>query len=167
MTTASGTAHKCSFPCNPPGGTFFAPGPCVTCGKTFERAQAEKLLAEALAAMDATEPDERLCGDYETVDDLRRGLAGSSVTWQEHADRYQETRTESRANADAYVGNLMAGCYSYTLAAVLKVAARDYGQAVARHLAWTAATVMIDGDDDDLNADVMPATEATTTKETS
>lgn len=47
--------HKCSFPCNPPGGTMWAPGPCTICGKTWDRAQAEKALAEAQAAMAATE----------------------------------------------------------------------------------------------------------------
>jgi hypothetical protein len=54
MTTH--TDHKCLFPCNPPGGSFFAPGPCA-CGKTYARSQAEQMLAEALAAMDATEPE--------------------------------------------------------------------------------------------------------------
>jgi len=159
MTTATGTAHDCSFPCNPPGGTIFAPGPCE-CGKTYDRAQAETLLAEAVKAMNATEPDERLHGEYETVNDLRRGLVSSAVTWQEISDRHREGRKETQAAADAYVGNLMAGCYSYTLAAVLGVAAAEYGEAVARHLAWFAASVMIDGDSDDLNADVVPASEA-------
>jgi len=159
MTTTIKAGHECSFPVQPPEGTFSAPGPCRACGKTYDRAQAERLLAEAVEAMNATEPDERLSGDYETVSDLRRGLVSSAVTWQEHADRHYEGRTETQAAGDAYVGNLMAGCYSYTLAAVLGVAAREYGEAVARHLAWIAASVMIDGDDDDLNADVAPATQ--------
>ena len=55
MTDASGE-HEHRFPCNPPGGTFWAPGPCVVCGKTYERAQAERQLKEAQAAMEATEP---------------------------------------------------------------------------------------------------------------
>jgi len=55
MTTQ--TDHKCLFPCNPPGGSFFAPGPCGTCGKTYARSQAEQILAEARAAMKATEPE--------------------------------------------------------------------------------------------------------------
>ena len=175
MTTTTQTEHDCSFPCNPPGGTFFAPGPCLTCGKSYERAQAEILLTAAVKAMDATEPDERLGYEYETVNDLRRGLVSSAVTWQETADRYCEGRKETQAAADAYVSSLMAGCYSYTLAAVLGVAATEYGEAVAKHLAWFAASVMIDGDSDDLNADVAPegsdpraatspATEATETR---
>jgi len=52
---ADGKDHECSFPCNPPGGTMWAPGPCTICGKTWDRAQAEKALAEAQAAMAATE----------------------------------------------------------------------------------------------------------------
>jgi hypothetical protein len=51
---AFGGEHRCAFPCNPPGGTFWVPGPCRICGKTYERAQAERQLAEAQAAMEAT-----------------------------------------------------------------------------------------------------------------
>lgn len=47
--------HKCRFPLQPPEGTFWAPGPCRICGKTWDRAQAEQALAEAQAAMTATE----------------------------------------------------------------------------------------------------------------
>lgn len=43
--------HECSFPCNPPGGTFWNPGPCKTCGKPYVVAQAEAQLAEAQAAL--------------------------------------------------------------------------------------------------------------------
>lgn len=48
---AAAEPHECSFPCNPPGGTFWAPGPCVTCGKPYAVAQAERQLAEAQAAL--------------------------------------------------------------------------------------------------------------------
>lgn len=47
-------AHKCSFPCNPPGGTWQNPGPCEWCGKTYARSQAERALREAQSAMSAT-----------------------------------------------------------------------------------------------------------------
>jgi hypothetical protein len=47
--------HECSFPVQPPDGSFLAPGPCE-CGKTFARARAEEMLAEANAAMAATDP---------------------------------------------------------------------------------------------------------------
>ena len=159
MTTTTRAGHECSFPCNPPGGTFFAPGPCGACGKTYERAQAERVLAEAVRAMNATEPDDRVGYEYETVSDLRRGLVSSAVAWHETADRHYEDRKVSPAAGDAYVGNLMAGNCSYALAAVLGVAAREYGEAVAKRLAWIAASLMTDGDSDDLNADVAAPTE--------
>lgn len=154
MSAITRTVHECSFPVQPPRGSMGAPGPCE-CGKTWERAQAERMLAEAVAAMNATEPDDRVGYDYATVSDLRRGLVGSSGAdhWQETASRYFGCKTPEAAR-DAYVSSLMAASYSYTLAAVLGVAAREYGQAIARRLAWIAASVMIDGDDNDLNADL-------------
>jgi len=50
--------HECSFPIQPPDGSVTAPGPCSRCGKTWARSQAEQMLAEALAAMEATEPED-------------------------------------------------------------------------------------------------------------
>ena len=47
--------HECSFPCNPPGGSWLSPGPCVTCGKTWALAQAQRQLAGAQAAMAAAQ----------------------------------------------------------------------------------------------------------------
>jgi hypothetical protein len=155
MAAITRTVHECSFPVQPPRGSMGAPGPCQ-CGKTWERAQAEQMLAEALAAMNATEPDDRVGYDYATVIELRRGLVGGSSGadyWQETANRYFGCKAPEAAR-DAYVGSLMAASYSYTLAAVLGAAASEYGQAVARRLAWIAASVMIDGDDNDLNADL-------------
>jgi hypothetical protein len=112
------------------------------------------MLEKAVAAMNATEPPGSRVGyDYETVSDLRRGLTGSAGMWQETASRYQGSDSPEAAR-DAHVGNLMAASYSYTLAAVLGVAAKEYGEAIARRLAWIAASVMIDGDDNDLNADL-------------
>lgn len=48
------TAHKCSFPVQPPGGSILNPGPCRTCGKTWPRYQAERAQKQAQAAMEAT-----------------------------------------------------------------------------------------------------------------
>ena len=45
--------HECSFPLQPPEGTFLAPGPCRTCGKTYALAQAERQAAGAQAALAA------------------------------------------------------------------------------------------------------------------
>lgn len=46
-------AHECGFPCQPPHGTIFAPGPCSTCGKPYLLAQAERQLADAQADLAA------------------------------------------------------------------------------------------------------------------
>lgn len=43
------TAHKHSFPCNPPGGSILHPGPC-SCGKTSEQDEADRFVALALEA---------------------------------------------------------------------------------------------------------------------
>jgi hypothetical protein len=47
--------HACSFPCNPPGGSFLEPGPCE-CGKTYAQGQADELLAAAAEAAAAAYP---------------------------------------------------------------------------------------------------------------
>ena len=156
MTTVNvnGTVHECSFPVQPPHGSLDAPGPCA-CGKTWERAQAEQMLKEAVAAMNATEPPRSRVGyDYDTVDDLRRGLVASADIWQKTADLYYPARSASDAARDANVGSLMAGTYAYTLAAVLGVAASEFGASAGRRLGWIAASVITAGDDNDLNGDL-------------
>jgi len=49
--TTAPAEHECQFPLQPPEGSFWAPGPCRTCGKTYERSQAERALREAQEAM--------------------------------------------------------------------------------------------------------------------
>jgi hypothetical protein len=52
------TAHKHSFPVQPPRGSWSDPGPCE-CGKTWARSQAERAIEEAAAAVsDKTPRDE-------------------------------------------------------------------------------------------------------------
>jgi len=51
------TDHKHAHPVQPPHGSIFRPGPCRICGTTYERARAEKALADAQAAMAATDPE--------------------------------------------------------------------------------------------------------------
>lgn len=55
VASVVGGQHKHAFPCNPPGGTMQAPGPCRICGITWDRAQAEKQLREAQEAMAAVD----------------------------------------------------------------------------------------------------------------
>jgi hypothetical protein len=51
----------------------------------------------------------------------------------------------------------MASGYAYTLAAVLAHAARKFGPDVAHGLGGLADDILMNGDDDNINADVMPA----------
>lgn len=50
-TTETTQAHEHAFPCNPPGGTFWDPGPCQ-CGKTYDQNTADRMLREALEAVE-------------------------------------------------------------------------------------------------------------------
>jgi hypothetical protein len=167
MTIDAEAGHKCSFPDLPPGWTFIgAPGPCPACGKTMARAQAEKLLAEAVKAMNATEEPGGATPWHETVDDFRRELMESHADWREGARRYSACARAEGAKpvaSAAHTASLMAASYSYALAAVLAVARREFGEHVVKRLAFKAADIITDGDDDDLNADVKPA-EATAGK---
>lgn len=79
---------------------------------------------------------------HATVDDLRRSLVASSVAWD--------------GMSGDHPAAVMATVYSYTLAAVLKVAQREFGEEAARTLAFEADELLTNGDSDDLNADVMP-----------
>lgn len=100
---------------------------------------------------------------HETVTDFRRELAAAAESWNRGSEHYfklvhaqppAETPAEIR---DAYAGTLMAYGYSYTLAAVLGVAEREFGLKVAERLAFEADEILTNGDFGDLNADVMPA----------
>lgn len=160
MTTVTGTAHECSFPIQPPEGSFFSPGPCQGCGKTFARSQAERKLREALAAMDETEPPGGATPWHETTGEFRRELMESHGDWRAGADRYRAcARAENAAPiaSAAHTACLMAASYGYALAAVLGAAERELGAAAAKRLTYIAATVITDGDDGGLNADVMPS----------
>jgi hypothetical protein len=100
--------------------------------------------------------------DFESVDALRRHLAAESVAWQEVADKnYDRAHREKATNKDkdAYVGSLMAASYPYALAALLGVVGREYGEGPARFLGVMTASILTDGDFDNLNADVMAADE--------
>ena len=47
--------HEHAHPVQPPEGQIWAPGPCRICGITYARAQAERRLREAQAALGAPE----------------------------------------------------------------------------------------------------------------
>jgi hypothetical protein len=98
---------------------------------------------------------------HRSLDEFRRGLMAAAVHHHGVADEYgtafDRPRGERvRSELDAHAGSLMAGSYSYVLAAVLKVAEQELGPQSARMLASVADDILANGDDDDLNADVKP-----------
>ena len=107
---------------------------------------------------------------HTTVDNFRRVLAAEADGFHKTMEPYskkvngaclarragQPHEAPTRAEQDAYLGCLMAGSYGYTLAAVLAVAA-EFGPEVQQRLACVADDILINGDDHDRNADVMPA----------
>jgi hypothetical protein len=105
---------------------------------------------------------------HDSVKDFRRGLAESAVMFHDFKDRHSDAFTASAkalregtgghgAASDAYTASLMAGHYAYALAAVLGIAEREFGEQVADRLANAADNILMNGDDHDCNADVMPS----------
>ena len=140
---------------------------------------AEQALAEHLAAIRGPNP-ERGTVYHETVTDFRRELVKSSLMWDKiHSPYWDATHAffvAKRAAAagsepvrpdqaifDASSAGMMASSYAYTLAAVIAVAQKNFGEEVARALANVADDLLINGDDEPgWNADVIPAEEPTT-----
>jgi hypothetical protein len=94
---------------------------------------------------------------HDSVDHLRRDLMKAHTAWFKAAD---QSRPEQAAGADpaqvaAYSAALMASSYSYTLAALIGYA-RRYGEHIPHALACVADDILMNGDDDNLNADVQP-----------
>jgi len=67
---------------------------------------------------------------------------------------------DNEAASDAHQGNLMAGCYAYTLAAAVAIDAKAHGDKAADELACEVESILINGDDAEWNADVEPAEQA-------
>ena len=104
---------------------------------------------------------------HASVEDFRRQLVQSSATWEAtmrpHWDAVMHARqTGESADSvpesvrDAAAAAMMASSYSYTLAAVIKMAEQEFGAEVAHALANTADDILTNGDDSCWNADVMP-----------
>lgn len=93
---------------------------------------------------------------HESVTDLRRTLVVAAEKWRGVSETRRPQRTESSLHLDAYGAALMAYGYGYTLAAVLKVAEEKFGPEVAQALAAVADDLLMNGDSDNLNDDVMP-----------
>ena len=141
---------------------------------------AERALAEHLAAVRGGNVATGTAY-HESVEDFRRELVKSSVTWDKlHAPYWDATHAfhvaklaaaagsepvrPDQALFDAASAGMMASAYSYTLAAVIAVAQKDFGEEVATALACVADDILINGDDDPgWNADVMPPEDAEAT----
>ncbi len=102
---------------------------------------------------------------HDSVDHLRRDLIAGYETHRAMADKYfaATIRTDippvRDAISDARDASAAAYNVSYTLAAVLGYAAREFGEDVAHKLACVADNVLANGDDGDVphNADILPA----------
>lgn len=101
---------------------------------------------------------------HDSVDHLRRDLIAGYQTYLARADQYfaltirPDIPPTKDAISDARDASAAAFNVSYTLAAVLGYAARQFGDDVAHALACVADNVLYNGDDGDEphNADVMP-----------
>lgn len=115
-----------------------------------------------------TKPDPQPTNYHPSVEDFRRDLVKGHVGWEKTCQTYFEPvmgarrtgRTPTEAERDAYAGSLMAASYSYTLAAVLKLAEQEFGAEVAHTLACEAEELLNNGDaEPGWNADVWPLTD--------
>lgn len=142
---------------------------------------AEQALSEHVAAVRGESPD-RGTAYHESVEDFRRELVKSSLMWDKLHSPYwdatyaylvakraavagSEPVRPDQAIFDADAASMMASSYAYTLAAVIALAQKNFGDEVAQALASVADDLLINGDDDPgWNADVMPpsATEGAT-----
>lgn len=142
--------------------------------------EAEQALSEHIAAVRGRSA-EAGTAYHESVTDFRRELVKSAVMWEKlHAPYWDATHAfhvaklaaaagsepvrPDQALFDAASAGMMASSYAYTLAAVIAVAQKNFGEEVAAALACVADDLLINGDDDPgWNADVMPPedTEAT------
>lgn len=96
------------------------------------------------------------------VTSLRRELIQGHRHWEEVHGRYSAgngapATAPGTAQNDADAASLMAASYSYALAALLRVAEAEFGTDAAQVLAAEVRTILEDGDEDDLNADVILA----------
>lgn len=101
------------------------------------------------------EPFDPSTNYHTSVDHFRRDLIAGQAMWHQMTDAHQDKRDD--AHRDAFMASLMAGSYSYTLAAILGHAARHHGERVARDLAFEADELLTNGDFEAMNADVIVA----------
>jgi hypothetical protein len=89
---------------------------------------------------------------------LRRELVTQSTDHIAAADEHRHGHTIT--GLAAHRGSLMAGTYAYALAAVLGQLAKDFGPQAGEEYAEMVDFMLINGDDDDMNADVAESARA-------
>jgi hypothetical protein len=132
--------------------------------------RAERALSEHVAAVKGENPSpEPGTAYHETVTDFRRELIESHLEWTKMMAPYRDAVFTAQAARkqdpeaadvpdsvrDAYVSSLMAAGYSYTLAAVLERAMK-LDPEIGETLACIADSVLTNGGDEDICADVWP-----------
>jgi hypothetical protein len=106
---------------------------------------------------------------HDDADHLRRDLMAAHLDMMRRSETYMSAKlagTEvpmSEAVSDAWQAATAAWNTSYVLAAVLGVAAKEFGPKVADRLAYVADDLLANGDDHDWNADVAPEPEQAAT----
>lgn len=137
---------------------------------------AEQALSEHLTAVG--KPPYEGTGYHDSIASLRRELAGDAGWFRKMGEPHKkivntwllrphgavpagtpESGKPAQVVIDADVACLMASTYAYTLAAVLGAVHKKFGTEAAREIAWVADDILMNGDDSDRNADVMPAAE--------
>ncbi|MEV0382316.1 hypothetical protein [Nonomuraea sp. NPDC050643] len=89
---------------------------------------------------------------HDSVNHLRGDLMKGSARWEKVVDEY--AGRSGKAETTAFAAALMAGSYSYTLSAIIGYA-RKYGAHVAHDLAFEADEILMNGDFEAMNADVI------------
>lgn len=136
--------------------------------------EAEDALREHLAVVRGCDPEPGTMY-HESITDFRRTLVQSALMWDKTGEPYRtamfawldEWRAAEKAGSkepvrppqavrDADAACMMASSYAYTLAAVIRLAGERFGQEAARILANAADDILVNGDFDSPNADVLP-----------
>lgn len=96
------------------------------------------------------------------VRSVRSALMTQHAAHQRQADVWRPKAKPTAADAEkaesaAWLGNVMASNYGYALAATLKMIEDKHGTEAAFDIAWRVDSIINDGDEDGINADVSDA----------
>lgn len=88
--------------------------------------------------------------------EFRRQLVKTAAMYHEAAETFPVVDGNTRAEAHAHRGSLMAGVYAYGIAAAIKLVEEAHGADAASDLAVALNDILTNGDDGETNADVLP-----------